>query len=101
MQLCSLMQLKTVSDGSKMKILDTWHFIFLLLFYEENFSVALWLCACTEVLPNANRRLPSGRVAVYHLGAAYCWRQRLPHPPVVERERLLQSMGLVVSLSLL
>lgn len=90
-----------LSGRSNMKISDTWDFIFFLLFYEENFSVALWLCACTEVLPNANWRLPSGRVAVYHLEAAYCWRHELPHPPVVERERLLHSMGLVILLNLL
>lgn len=58
------MQLKTVSDGSKMKISDTWDFILLLLFYEENFSVAPWLCVCTEVLPNANRRFAFGRKAL-------------------------------------
>lgn len=98
LRLCSLMQLKTVSGRNKTEISDSWDFIFLLLFYGENFSVALWLCACTEVLPNANQRLPSGRVAVYHLETAYPWRQELPHPPVVERERLLHSMGLVVLL---
>lgn len=73
-----------------MEISDTCDFIFLLGFYYENFSVTLWLCACTEVLLNANQRLPSGRVAVYHLETAYCWRHELPHPPAAEMERLLQ-----------
>lgn len=41
------------------------NFPYILLFYDENFSVALWLCAYKEVLPDANRRLPSGRVAVW------------------------------------
>lgn len=59
-------------------------------YFMENFSVTLWLCACTGVLPNANRRLPSGRVAVYHLETVCCWRHELPHPPVVEVESLLR-----------
>lgn len=84
------MQLKKVNGRSKMKISDTCEFIVLLIFYDENFSVTLWLCAYTEVLPNANQRLSSSRVAVYHLETAYCWRRKLPHPPVVEMERLLQ-----------